>query len=140
MDCIISKIFYGLIFLEKPPHRQNGKSEDRSEFSNGEFLMDGKIQAAIKNKISGFPNVKVTVLIGPATASSGEITAAIFSKRPNTILLGDNTAGLANATNVNHNSTYILVSTAFIADVQKRMFPETIKPDLYVKKMSPSII
>ncbi len=99
--------------------------------------MDGKVQEVIKNKIPSFSNAKVAVLIGAGTASSGEITATIFSKRLKTILLGDNTAGLANATNgfvFNHNKTYFLVSTARIADNHKRTFPEIIKPDLYKRK------
>lgn len=115
---------------------KNGKSEEESAFSKGKFLMDGKVQAVIKNKIESFSNAKVAVLIGAGTASSGEITAAVFSKRPNTILLGDNTAGLANATNgfiFDHNKAYFLLSTARIADNRKRTFPEIIKPELYIE-------
>lgn len=116
---------------------KNGKSSEQSAFSQGNFLMDGKIQATIKNKISGFPEAKVAVLIGPGTASSGEITAAVFSKRPHTILLGNNSAGLTNATNgfvFNHNKTYFLISTARVADKKKQLFPETIKPKFYIKE------
>ena len=115
---------------------KNGNFEDEAAFSHGDFLMDGKVQATIKNKIRGMSNVKVAVLIGPGTGSSGEITAAVFSKRANTILVGDNTAGLANATNgflLNGGKTYFRISNAYIADRHKKSFSETIKPDLYVK-------
>ncbi len=115
---------------------RKGQSEDESAFRDGDFLMDGKVQATIKNKITSFPNSKVAVLIGPGTGSSGEITASVFSERPNTMLLGDDTAGLANATNgfvFNHNKTYFRISNAYIANHNKRKFPEIIKPDLYVK-------
>lgn len=115
---------------------KNGNPSDKASFSKGDFLMDEKIQATIKNIIKNFPNVKIAVLIGAGTASSGEITVAVFSKCPNTILMGDNTAGLANATNgfvLNDNKTYFLISTAEIADRNKKRFPETIKPDLYIK-------
>ncbi|SHJ97923.1 S41 family peptidase [Epilithonimonas mollis] len=113
-----------------------GKSEDKSSFKGGDFLMDGEIQAHIKNKITSFPDAKVAVLVGPGTGSSGEITAAVFSKRSNTVLLGDDTAGLANATNgfvFNDNKTYFRMSNAYIADSNKKKFPEIIKPDIYVK-------
>ncbi len=115
---------------------KKGEAGDKSVFSKGNFLIYDLIQARIKNKIKSFPNAKVAVLIGPGTASSGEITAAVFSKRPNTILLGNNTAGLANATNgfvFNNNNNYFLISAAQIADRNKKAFPETIKPDFYVE-------
>lgn len=113
-----------------------GKASDEAAFSNGDFLMDGKIQAIVKNKIASIANMKVAVLIGAGTASSGEITAAVFSKRHNTLLLGDSTAGLANATNgfvFNGNKNYFLISTAYIANQLKIPFPETIQPNLFIK-------
>lgn len=115
---------------------KNGKASDEAAFSKGDFLMDGKIQATIKNKIASIANAKVAVLIGAGTASSGEITAAVFSKRSNTILLGDSTAGLANATNgfvFNNNKNYFLISTACIANRRKKPFPETIQPNLFIR-------
>ncbi|WP_343532881.1 S41 family peptidase [Pedobacter sp.] len=115
---------------------KNGKNSDEAAFSKGNFLMDGKLQAAIKNKITGMPYAKVAVIIGAGTASSGEITAAVFSQRHNTLLLGDSTAGLANATNgfvFNNNKTYFLISTACITDPHKIPFPQTIQPNLFIK-------
>lgn len=115
---------------------KDGMVSDEASFSQGNFLIDGRIQAIIKNKISGFPEAKVAVLTGPGTASSGEITAAIFSGRPNTELLGDSTAGLANATSgflFNDDNTYFLISTARIANQHKILFPETIEPGLYMQ-------
>lgn len=113
-----------------------GQSEDESSFRDGDFLMDGKVQVHINNKIPNFPDAQVAVLTGSGTGSSGEITAAVFSKRNNTILIGDDTAGLANATNgfvFNHNKTYFRISTAYIADSKKKKFPEIIKPDVYIR-------
>lgn len=113
-----------------------GEAGDKSVFNKGDFQIYDLVQAKIKNKIKGFPDVKVAVLIGAGTASSGEITAAVFSKRPKTILLGDDTAGLTNATNglvFNHNQNYFLISAAQIADRNRKAFPETIHPDFYVK-------
>lgn len=112
---------------------QNGEASDEASFKNGDFVIDGQVQATINDKIAQFPAAKVAVLIGPGTASSGEITAAVFSKRSNTVLIGAPTAGLANATNgfvFNDNKTYFLFSTARIADASKVCFPETIQPNI----------
>lgn len=112
---------------------QNGEVSDEASFKNGDFVIDGQVQATINDKIAQFPAAKVAVLIGPGTASSGEITAAVFSKRSNTVLIGAPTAGLANATNgfvFNDNKTYFLFSTARIADASKVCFPETIQPNI----------
>lgn len=114
---------------------KNGEASDEASIKNGDFLIDGQVQATIKDKIAQFPAAKVAVLIGPGTASSGEITAAVFSKRTNTLLIGEPTAGLANATNgfvFNDNKTYFLVSTARIADASKIAFPETIQPEIRI--------
>ncbi len=116
---------------------KDGKSSDESGFSNGDFVMDGKIQAAIKNKIKPIDNAKVAILIGPGTASSGEGVAVVFSQQKNTKSFGTNSAGLANATNgfvFNHNQSYFLISVAKIADRNKKNYPEIVKPDIYVKE------
>lgn len=115
---------------------KDGKASDESSFHQGNFLVNGKTPVIIKNKTTSIPDAKVAVLIGPGTASSGEITAAVFSRRPNTLLLGDSTAGLANATNgfvFNGGNTYFLISTARIADQHKKTFPETIQPHSFIK-------
>ncbi len=115
---------------------KDGEASDEAAFRQGDFLIDGNTAVSINVKIAGFPEAKVAVLIGPGTASSGEITAAVFSKRANTMLIGESTAGLANATNgfvFNHNNTYFLVSTARIAGKDKFVFPETIQPGIWVK-------
>lgn len=115
---------------------KDGKTSDEAAFCHGDFLIDGRIQATIKTKIAGLADAKVAVLTGPGTASSGEITAAVFSERFNTLLLGDSTAGLANATNgfvLNDHTTYFLISTASIANQYKIPFPPTIQPGLSIK-------
>ncbi|RYF26783.1 MAG: hypothetical protein EOO42_00575 [Flavobacteriales bacterium] len=114
---------------------KDGKASDEAAFNKGDFFMDGKKQATIKTKIASIPHVKVAVLIGPGTASSGEITAAIFSERPNTLLLGERTASLANATNgfiFNNNNAYFLISTARIANRNKSLFSEIIQPNFLI--------
>lgn len=115
---------------------KDGKASDEAAFGNGDFLIDSVKQAFIKNKISACPDAKMAVLIGPGTASSGEIVAAVLASRTNTLLLGDSTAGLANATNgfvFNENQNYFLISTARIANQYKIPFPETIYPHFFIK-------
>lgn len=114
---------------------KSGQSSDEAAFKDGNYLMDGVVQAAILKKTAPLTNAKVAVLTGAGTASSGEITAAVFSQRANTRLFGDLTAGLANATGgflLNENNTYFLISTAAIADPKKKIFPSQIKPMVMV--------
>lgn len=113
----------------------HGQASDKSTFKEGQFLMDGVVQAKIDSLIPGFPQAKVAVLTGPGTGSSGELTAAIFKQRAHTKLLGENTAGLANATAgfVINNDVYFLISTARIADKHQQALPEVVIPDITIK-------
>jgi carboxyl-terminal processing protease len=112
-----------------------GQASDESSFKEGRFLIDGVQQADIANLTEGFPQAKVAVLIGAGTASSGELTAAIFKQRNNTKVFGESSAGLANATAgfVLGEEVYFLISTARIADRHKQPLPEVVTPDIMVK-------
>lgn len=112
-----------------------GNLTDKASFKEGDFLMDGVKQAAIIHKTESLSTAKVAVLTGAGTASSGEITAAIFKQRKNTRLFGEHTAGLANATGgfVLGNDVYFLISTARITDKRKKALPELVKPDQLIK-------
>lgn len=115
---------------------RDGKATDEAAFSKGDFMIDGAKQATIKNKVAAFKPVKVAVLIGPGTASSGEGVAVVFRQRKNTRLFGERSAGLANATNgfvFNNNNAYFLISTAYIGDKQKKILPESVMPDVLIK-------
>lgn len=112
-----------------------GQASDESSFKDGHFLMDGIQQAKIDSIITGFPQAKVAVLIGPGTGSSGELTAAVFKQRGHTKLFGESTAGLANATAgfVMGNEVYFLISAARIAGKDKKALPEVITPNITIK-------
>ena len=115
---------------------KDGKATDEASFYNGDFLIDGKIQASITRKISNSISQKIAVLIGPGTASSGEGVAIVFKQRKKTKLFGDYSAGLANATNgfvFNDNKSYFLISTARIGNKHKKILPEFVKPDVNIK-------
>ncbi len=114
---------------------KNGVASDKSGFKNGDFVIDGKVQAEIKGKIKTIENSKIAVLIGPGTASSGEGVAIVFSQKKNVKLFGTNSAGLANSTNgfvFNNNQSYYLLSVAKIADKNKKIYPEIVKPQVYI--------
>lgn len=112
-----------------------GQASDKSTFKDGQFFMDGVVQARIDSLIQGFSQAKVAVLTGPGTGSSGELTAAIFKQRHHTRLFGASSAGLANATAgfVMSNDVYFLISTARIADKHQQALPEVVIPHIPVK-------
>ncbi len=78
----------------------------------------------------------VAVLIGPGTASSGEIMALSFSTRPRTRLFGEPSIGVANVTNgfIIQNRGYLLLTVGYIADAKKRVVESfQVEPDEFVK-------
>jgi carboxyl-terminal processing protease len=83
------------------------------------------------------PTIPIAVLIGPGTASSGEILAMAFASRPNTRLFGENSIGLCNATNgilLPVNEFYVLLSAYYMADHKKKINKEqVVKSQVYVK-------
>ena len=83
------------------------------------------------------PNMRIAVLIGPGTASSGEILALALSSRPNTRLFGEKTIGVCNATNgflLSTNAFYCLLAESYVADYKKRINKaQIVYPDVYVK-------
>ncbi len=114
---------------------RDGNAMDEAAFIDGYFTIDGEKQAAINNKIPMLKPIKVAVLIGPGTASSGEGVAVVFSQHEQAKLFGENSAGLANSTNgfvFNNDESYYLISTAYIGDKNKKILPESVKPDVVV--------
>jgi len=61
--------------------------------SKGKYLLDSKKQYQIKPKGKLMDKIKVAVITGVATASSGEIVAMAFKGRLNTIFIGENSLG-----------------------------------------------
>lgn len=61
--------------------------------SKGKYLVDSKKQYQIAPKGELMENIKVAVITGVVTASSGEIVAMAFKGRPNTIFIGENSLG-----------------------------------------------
>lgn len=117
---------------------RDGKTEDEAAFKNGEFTIDGKVQAHINNKIGPIRPKKIAVLIGPGTASSGEGVAVVFQQRKGTKLIGNHSAGFANSTNsftFANDKAYFLISSAFLGGKNKKVLPEFVVPDVEVKEL-----
>lgn len=94
------------------------------------------MEAAIIKKIRSFPNIKVAVIIGAGTSSSGEGVAAVLKERKNTRLFGEPTAGYANSTEgflFNNQNSYFLLTTSQISGKSRKPFPAAVSPDVRVE-------
>jgi len=89
------------------------------------------------NNCNFFSGTPLAVLIGPATASSGEILAMALASRPDTKLFGEPTSGNCNSTNgfrTGINSFYALLTVSYVADHRKKINKQSVVvPDVYVK-------
>lgn len=115
---------------------RNGVASEEARFRNGDFEISGIKQANITKKIKKLAPVKVAVLVGAGTASSGEGVAAAFNHRKKTKLFGETTGGFANATDgfvFNNNNCYYLLSTAYLGNKKKKQLPEFVRPDVAIK-------
>lgn len=110
----------------------DGKLQECMAIGNGKFLIDRKPQATLHQPTVDLSKSIVAVLIGPGTGSAGEALAIHFKQRPNTASFGENSAGLANATNgflFDNNNAYFLISVARLGDKNGRPFPEVVIPE-----------
>jgi len=75
--------------------------------------------------------LKVVVLTGPYTRSSGEALAISFKGRNNTWFIGEDTGGYttSNASFQFTNEIGVFVATAIEADRNGHLYPENVKPD-----------
>lgn len=78
------------------------------------------------------PAAKIAVLIGPRTASSGEMTAISFSGRPNTMFIGEPSGGYttANAGSKLPDGSMFYLATSYTADRNKKAFRDKIEPGI----------
>ncbi|ASU34347.1 S41 family peptidase [Mucilaginibacter xinganensis] len=76
-------------------------------------------------------NLKVVVLIGPYTCSSGEALAISFKGRGNTWFIGENTGGYttSNTSFQYTNEIGVFVATAVEADRNGHVYADDVKPD-----------
>ncbi|HEY0896151.1 MAG TPA: S41 family peptidase [Sphingobacteriaceae bacterium] len=116
---------------------RDGQPTGYSGFRDGNYVSnDTLIEATVNNKIGRFHRVRVAVLIGPGTGSSGEGVAAVLRERKRTRLFGEPTAGFTNSTEgflFNNENSYFLLTTSQVAGRNKRPVPDTIVPDVSLK-------
>jgi len=75
----------------------NKKQKSMASLSNGNYLVDSKVNFKIKPKGRLLDNTKVAIITGVVTASSGEVVAMAFKGRPNTTFIGEESAGFTSA-------------------------------------------
>lgn len=77
------------------------------------------------------PDAKVVVVIDLPTAGAGEAAMIAFKNRPNTLVIGRPSCGLASVTEsfTLSNSDILVLATNYIADSDKETFPGRLNPD-----------
>jgi hypothetical protein len=106
------------------------------------YFVKGKNRSAWR--ISGKPmklknaHPKIAVLIGPNTASSGEMTAVAFIGKKNVKLFGSPSAGYttANSTFYLPDGAMLALATSTVADRNKKVYLDKIIPDNEIAETS----
>lgn len=105
---------------------------DSAEIAYQRSAVPDSFCAPAKNRLTA----PVAVLIGPGTASSGEIMALSLTTRPNTRSFGEPSIGVATATNgfIIQDKGYLLLTVNYIADARKKVLTDKfISPGTFVK-------
>lgn len=102
---------------------------------NGSYIQKSQTMASINPKGQLLNKEKVAVITGMFTGSSGEVTALAFKGRPNTIFIGENTAGYTtgNVTWPLPFESFIALTTGYDSDRNGNYYPY-ITPDVVVSK------
>lgn len=102
-------------------------------FSNGASLLDGAPVTQLSNSYQLIsPDTKVAIVLDQSVASSGEAVAISFIGKDNSKSFGAPTCGLSTSNayfSLSNNATLIL-TTAFIADRNKKTYGGPITPNL----------
>lgn len=111
-------------------HNANGKVRTRWLYSNGSTrVVKVKAPYVLKNSA-----VKVAVLIGPNTSSSGEMTAISFVGKPNTKFFGQPSGGYTTGNSMFKlkDGTALALATSYVSDRNKNKYLSKINPDVFV--------
>jgi carboxyl-terminal processing protease len=116
---------------------REGRFTDTSRLVDGVAAYRGEKMVEVKRSCSVSKPLPIAVLIGYATASSGEIIAVFLSQMKNTRTFGESTAGFLNATQgflFMERQGYILLSNTWVANAKGRVYrEELVKPDVFIK-------
>ncbi|HIC8808787.1 protease/peptidase [Elizabethkingia anophelis] len=112
----------------------NGKILNSWSVKDGSLLINDNEYITLQNNCNPGKNIKIALLIGPATASSGEATAISFIGKKNVKLIGEKTTGLVSANNSIKISEdlYYLLSSSYEADRNNKEYKESILPDVEI--------
>ena len=112
---------------------------DRDGAESPWFYSDGRTQQDVRTRarVIGAPYQTgghappVAVLLGPATASSGEAVAVAFRRRPNTRTFGQRTRGMSTSNELFQLSdgAAINLTVSMFADRDGRRYPDGVEPD-----------
>ena len=114
---------------------ENKKSVNQYKLINGNYIQKSTTIGSIHPKGALLDQVKVALITGIFTGSSGEVTALAFKGRVNTIFIGENTAGYTTG-NVSWPlpfNTVIALTTGYDSDRNGNYYPY-ISPDIVVSK------
>jgi len=105
------------------------------KLSDGSYIQTSQTIASIKPNGKLLDKVKVALITGIFTGSSGEVTALAFKGRQNTIFIGENTAGYTtgNVTWPLPFDSLIALTTSYYSDRDGKYYPK-IFPDVVVSK------
>ena len=114
-----------------------GTETNRFEILKNNFCINAVQMTAIKNKCDALLSSKpVVVLIGPATISSGSISAIAFKGRPATLFIGEPTADGYTTGNDYFYFTPTLslnLSTSYSQDRNKIIYKNSVEPEVVIK-------
>lgn len=101
--------------------------------SNGDDKVYGGTDTScvVKRRGKSLANLKVVVLVGPNTASSGEALAISFKGRKNTLFIGENTSGYTTANDSFQftNEIGVFMATSVEADRNGKIYLDHVEPD-----------
>lgn len=105
------------------------------EYRNGTLFRDGiQVEPAVVTPSLKNPEAPVAILVGPETASAGELTAISFIGGDNTRVFGSSTAGFTTANQVYPllNGNTLILAIAHEADRNGKIYYEGVTPDEFV--------
>lgn len=112
-----------------------GKKVSTINLDQGVYYDNGIRQGFINTVTPSLDQAKVALIIGPATASAGEIVALAFKERPNTLFIGEQSYG-ATTSNIQAQlpfESYMALTTAINADRNVKVHDHVI-PDITIIK------
>jgi len=112
----------------------NGKPFRLWRIKDNAFYIDSMKMLTVMDRCSIPGSLKVVVLLSQITASSGEILAITLKGRPQTLYIGEKSAGYAtsNAGPFYIDGQQVFVMSSLIADRNGNIYTEGLSPDIQI--------